>query len=182
MLTAEKILSMTDPLTGVFNRRHMDMVLDGMMQEALSCDKSLALLMIDLDYFKRINDEHGYAAGDKVLRIFGQTLMRQMSGNLCIRYGGEEFVVIMPGVSLEKARIAAENLCDNVENKMIVSLSWRKKLKCTISIGCTALAKGDNPLLLVRRADKALYKAKKQGCNRVVVLAKTSTPPISASA
>lgn len=159
----------TDPLTGVANRKTFD---DALMQAALKASEkgtSLCLLMIDVDHFKRFNDEYGHIVGDEVLKLVAQTLtMNVKGGDLVARYGGEEFAVILPDTPLRGALSVAENIRSRFDGQSFKRKSTGKSIgNLTISLG-TALYKSGEPLTaLVQRADAALYHAKEHGRNKV---------------
>jgi diguanylate cyclase (GGDEF)-like protein len=162
-----------DPLTGLYNRRYLD---DSLQRELDRCARDgqpLSLLLIDLDHFKQINDRHGHGAGDEVLRQISALLLRQMrSSDICCRYGGEEFLLVLPGVDQEAAIERAElcrrqiagqqsaNKPDDVGLPFAVTLS--------IGVACSPDAR-QLPAELIERADRALYRAKAEGRNRVCV-------------
>ena len=125
------------------------------------------MLLLDIDYFKRINDTHGHEAGDVVLKIFAERITAQLRAlDLASRYGGEEFVILMPGAGLAEAEHAAERVRRSVCNK-VFKLSDELKLHVTVSIGLAQASPGEPMESLLRRADAALYEAKTDGRNRV---------------
>jgi diguanylate cyclase (GGDEF)-like protein len=154
-----------DALTDLANRRALD---DELLRRFAECERSKAtfsLLAIDIDYFKKFNDQYGHQAGDRVLRNVGQTIratMREM--DLVARYGGEEFVVVLPQTNLAGARLAAERVREAVER----SKWWlgQEALEVTVSIGTSEVLAGDQPGPLFERADAALFEAKRAGRNR----------------
>lgn len=157
----------TDPLTGAYNRRHLQ---DHLARRVMPDDSSAsgdALLAIDIDHFKRINDEHGHASGDLVLRRLVTTIeARRRSGDLLFRTGGEEFVLLLPRISLEAAKGVAEALRERLAQAELLSGQI-----ITVSIGVSALAPGQSLDGWMQAADSALYEAKRTGRNRVVVAA-----------
>lgn len=158
----------TDGLTGLFNRRHFMAELEQEFARALRFEQDLALLMIDLDHFKQINDTHGHPVGDQVLRIVGDTMRQLMrKTDIAARIGGEEFVLLLPQIDGHKAAEAAERLRLELQKKDL-PLASGVTLRWTVSIGLASLHPGDiTPTDLLRRADEALYLAKDQGRNRV---------------
>ena len=164
-------LAVTDSLTGLHNRRYMESHLTTHIDNAVDANKNLSILLFDLDYFKSVNDTHGHEAGDIVLRRIGEIVAGNIRGSdLGCRYGGEEFVVIMPGRSLKTARDIADRLRSVVEATDFRAPDAAEPLKITISVGIAALqTPDDTPLSLLRRADRALYSAKEGGRNQVVV-------------
>jgi diguanylate cyclase (GGDEF)-like protein/PAS domain S-box-containing protein len=156
----------TDQLTGLPNRREFLEVVENILRT----DERLSVLMLDVDYFKKVNDTHGHDAGDEVLRVLAK-VGAAASRNLDVfaRWGGEEFVVAMPGTDLEQARTRAEMLRATFETRDFVH-TWRSgnAIPFTVSIGVATRAPGEHDLnAILKRADQALYKAKKAGRNRV---------------
>ena len=161
--------AITDPLTGAYNRGHLMRQLDELMRHALRDGRDLAVLMIDFDHFKRINDEHGHLFGDRVLAS-GVQVMRQWlePGDMLGRYGGEEFIAVLPGRDDAQAREIAERLRDKVEFGLKPLAGSPRAL--TISIGLASLSRSGSASLeaLLAAADAAVYRAKADGRNRVV--------------
>ncbi len=166
-----KMLTIVDELTGVYNRRKFDTDLRYSMNEAIRYVKSLSLLMIDIDHFKRYNDYHGHQMGDTILRQIGEVFIEsKRTTDRIYRYGGEEFSVICSETSKESARIFAERLREAVSQK---KFEGEGKIKpsgnLTISIGVSSFPFDATKLeQLIKYADDALYKAKAKGRNRVV--------------
>ena len=126
-----------------------------------------SVLLLDIDYFKRINDTHGHEAGDVVLKVFAERLTSQLRAlDIAARYGGEEFVILMPGSGLAEAELAAERMRRNVANTPF-KLAADLELPVTVSIGLAQASSGEAMDSLLRRADAALYEAKTDGRNRV---------------
>lgn len=166
-------LAVTDPLTGLHNRRYMEGHLRLLCEQAAQGRDELALLLIDIDYFKAVNDTYGHEAGDDVLREFGERLRRNMRGiDLVSRYGGEEFVVVMPGSDLTMAYAVAERLRARIAGEPFPIRDGQRAINVTISVGVAGTEAADEgPDALIRRADQALYDAKRDGRNRVVAAA-----------
>jgi two-component system cell cycle response regulator len=160
-------LALTDGLTGLYNRRYLMAHLDGVMARSAEGPNGTALLMIDIDYFKRVNDTHGHAAGDAVLREVAGRIQRHVrSFDLVARYGGEEFVVVMPDTPLSVAALVAERLRAVIADKRISFGDGAGESLTTVSIGIAMTRqKGDSGAALLQRADKALYSAKGAGRN-----------------
>jgi diguanylate cyclase (GGDEF)-like protein len=156
--------AMTDELTGLANRRALDHAIAQALAEAEQGRPSFAVAMIDVDHFKRINDDFGHSAGDAVLAGFAMRLRAGIgSQDLPFRYGGEEFSVLLPGVDLTGATVVAEHLRQQVAQ----SASADGMHPVTASIGVAAWQPGDTADTLLRRADQGLYRAKASGRNRV---------------
>lgn len=165
-------LAVTDGLTGIYNRRYMDTHLENVMEECLEVPKSMGLMILDIDHFKEVNDTYGHDVGDQIIKQFANRIMEGIRpADMAVRYGGEEFVVIMPGTDIEHSQAVAERIRINMEkNPFEVSTPDGKLIK-TCSIGVTSLnrAGGDTAKTVVKRADEALYEAKNSGRNKVVV-------------
>ncbi|MFO8192378.1 MAG: GGDEF domain-containing protein [Bacillota bacterium] len=156
----------TDSLTAIANRLYFMEYYSKIYASALRHGNALSLIMADLDYFKKINDQYGHQVGDEVLVAFATILKENSrSGDLAARYGGEEFVVLLMQTDAKGGKKQAERIRKNLEDKEIGS----KKIKVTASFGVAELKSGDNMDDLLRKADEALYRAKGQGRNRVVV-------------
>lgn len=170
-LATEKEKAVTDPLTGLANRRALETELKRKIQAAQEKNSSLCLLMLDIDYFKRINDTHGHLVGDKVLTITATLLKDQVKGkDFTARYGGEEFVVILPDTPIVGAMILAEKIRVNVEGLQLQVKKGKEKEsvgKVTISIGVARYNSSESMEDLIARADKCLYHSKATGRNRV---------------
>jgi two-component system cell cycle response regulator len=166
-------LAVTDPLTGLHNRRYMSGQLGGLVRRASRGGEQVAALLIDIDHFKRINDSFGHDVGDDVLREFAVRLATNVRAiDLACRFGGEEFVVIMPETGLDVAHRIAERLRLHVAGSPFRVAGVEDPLSVTISIGvaCTDGAI-DTPDALLKRADEAVYSAKAKGRNQVVAKA-----------
>ncbi len=165
-------LASRDELTGLFNRRHMS---DLLAQQRLGCQRSgdgFAVALVDLDHFKHINDNHGHAVGDSVLRAFAEQAGAAMRGTDNVgRWGGEEFIVIYPGSTAHEAAQGADRLRERVAATVVTTPAGRS-LTFTVSIGLTEHMPPESVDALVERADRAMYQAKSQGRNRVVTLSK----------
>jgi two-component system cell cycle response regulator len=163
-------MAITDALTGLFNRRYMESHLGTLIEQATGRGKPLATLVIDIDYFKSINDSHGHDAGDDVLRDFALRIKRSIRGiDLACRYGGEEFVVVMPETDMTVAAMVAERLRRRIAAEPFAIAQGSRHVAVTISIGIAGLrGKDDTAANLLKRADQALYRAKRDGRNRVV--------------
>jgi two-component system cell cycle response regulator len=163
-------LAITDGLTGLFNRRYMETHLRTLVEQSVARNKPITVLVLDIDYFKAINDSFGHDAGDDVLREFALR-MRKATRNidLACRYGGEEFVIVMPETDMAVATVVAERLRRRIASEPFAIQQGARHLEVTISIGIAALSSdGDNAASILKRADQALYRAKRDGRNRVV--------------
>ena len=161
--------SLRDPLTGLFNRRYLEESLD---RELARCQRKglpVSVLMLDIDHFKRFNDEHGHPAGDAMLQKVGSILASlTRGGDIACRYGGEEFTVVLPEADNAQAAGRAEQIRAEI-GAAVVTHAWKQLGPATASIGvATFPAHGDTPRALLDHADAALYRAKAQGRNRVV--------------
>jgi diguanylate cyclase (GGDEF)-like protein len=154
----------TDPLTGLGNRRAFQEAIEGLMRQRREGDRDFSLLMIDIDHFKNYNDSHGHPAGDEVLRLVGLALKAALRpGDVASRHGGEEFAVLLPGIGGALAVKVAERIRRDLEHT-----GWPHE-PVTVSIGTAQAARDEDPAHLVARADAALYRAKREGRNRVVL-------------
>jgi two-component system cell cycle response regulator len=163
-------MAITCPLTGLYNRRYMMGHIETLLENAHASNKPLSFLIIDVDFFKKVNDTYGHDVGDDVLAEFGKRLAANIRGvDLACRYGGEEFVVAMPDTDMSIAFKVAERIRQNVAEKPFVIMHGEDSLSLTISIGVTSSeGKDDDVEQLLRRADQALLQAKRDGRNRVV--------------
>jgi diguanylate cyclase len=162
--------ALTDGLTGVANRKYFDTMLREMAKQAMETGEPMALLMLDVDHFKRFNDSYGHQMGDQVLKLVARTLTHCVKGrDVVARYGGEEFSVILPATQLLNAVTVAEQIRKTVANKKIVKRSTGEDLgRITLSIGVASFEYGERLGELVARGDEALYMAKRTGRNKVV--------------
>ncbi len=162
-------MAITDALTGLYNRRYMETHVGTLVEQASSRGKPLTVLVLDIDYFKSINDSYGHDAGDDVLREFALRIRKSIRGiDLACRYGGEEFVVLMPETDLAVATMVAERLRRRIASEPFTIQQGGRSIEVTISIGIAALGHGDTAASVLKRADQALYRAKRDGRNRVV--------------
>lgn len=162
-------MAVTDALTGLFNRRYMTSHLGGLLRRSQAEQRDLSVLFIDIDHFKAVNDTRGHAVGDVVLKEVALRIARGVRGvDLACRYGGEEFVVIMPDTDLAGAVKVAERMRGQIADHPFEIPGGA--LTVTASFGVTVARAGDTPEDMVRRADAALYQAKRDGRNRVEVV------------
>src|SRR5437879_11775869 len=163
-------MAITDALTGLHNRRYMETHLATLAEQASSRGKPLALMILDIDFLKAINDSYGHDAGDDVLREFAVRIRKSIRGiDLACRYGGEEFVVLMPETDLSVATVVAERLRRRIASEPFSIQQGPRHIEVTISIRLATLDhKGEPVADVLKRADMALYQAKHDGRNRVV--------------
>jgi two-component system cell cycle response regulator len=163
-------MAVTDSLTGLHNRRYLDSHLQTLFDRAVARRRPLSLMITDLDRFKSVNDTFGHDGGDMVLREFAQRLRKNVRGiDLACRFGGEEFVVVMPDTSAEIAQKVAERIRAEIAMTPFVVGRAGTTVPLTVSVGVSSLKRGaDTVLDLLKRADLALYEAKSSGRNRVV--------------
>ncbi len=165
--------SATDGLTGLANRRSFDEAIEQEWQRSRRHHETLALLLIDIDHFKKHNDNHGHQAGDECLRLVARTLAStaRRAGDLPARYGGEEFAVLLPASSIEGAAALAERIRVAVEQLRLPYLEASAGRHVSVSVGVAACVPGQagTPSSLVAAADEALYQAKAVGRNQVIV-------------
>jgi two-component system cell cycle response regulator len=162
-------MAITDALTGLYNRRYMESHVGTLVEQATTRGKPLTVLILDIDYFKAINDGWGHDAGDDVLREFALRIRKSIRGiDLACRYGGELFVVVMPETDMAVATVVAERLRRRIATEAFQIQQGARKIDVTISVGIAALGPGDSPAAVIKRADQALYRAKRDGRNRVV--------------
>ncbi len=162
--------SIRDPLTGLFNRRYMEESLEREFSRAARNDESVAMLMLDIDHFKRFNDTFGHQAGDKLLHFLGDLLNQRTRGqDIACRYGGEEFALILSGATLDAACRRAELLQEELKH-LTVEHAGQMLERITVSIGVAASPAHDATAEeLLYKADQALYRAKAEGRDRIVV-------------
>lgn len=172
-----RLAGLTDSLTGLYNRRHLQHRLEQEVTRAQRYGQPLSCLFVDADRFKQINDVHGHAAGDLVLTALAQRLRARLrTSDLPTRYGGEEFAVLLPQTDAENACILAHAICEGIAAETI-TLETGEQIKLTVSIGVAAASAMDKRSpreageALLQAADEAVYRAKEAGRNRVVYTA-----------
>jgi len=166
-------MAVIDGLTGLHNRRYLDSHLQTLFDRAVARRRPLSVMITDLDRFKSINDTHGHDGGDDVLREFARRLRKNVRGiDLACRFGGEEFVVVMPDTDGAVAEKVAERIRAEIAQAPFAIGADGKAIEVTVSVGVSSLLKGtDSVAALMKRADLALYEAKSGGRNRVVAKA-----------
>lgn len=163
-----EMASKIDPGTGLFNRYVFDAQTKDIINDARANDTPVSVMMCDLDHFKRVNDTFGHLEGDRVLKDFAAIIKSHIRAvDVPIRYGGEEFLVFLPGTDLNRARLAAERLRETTERQMVLPDGSH----LTVSIGLVKFNPEETRTQCIERADEALYTAKETGRNKVVVYA-----------
>jgi len=164
-----------DPLTGLFNRRYLEESLEREIAKAIRYNLSLGLIMLDVDHFKAFNDTYGHLAGDVVLRYLSDLLVKySRKEDIACRYGGEEFILVLPGTSIEVAKQRAEKLRSIVERGKPIYHDDNRLPNVAISLGVAMLPDHANTAItLIATADDALYQAKENGRNQVVIQNRT---------
>lgn len=175
------LLSSTDALTELANRREFDCYLDSEWQKAIVNNTDLSLILIDIDFFKVYNDNYGHLAGDNCLKQVAQTLSsaNECNNNLLARYGGEEFAVILPNTKEQDAKQLAEKLRKRVEQQQIPHKYSVTSACITISLGIACLKPQEGQLFeqLISQADSALYQAKDEGRNQTRIFSSSTKKP-----
>jgi len=159
-----------DPLTGLSNRRYFDRHVTNLFETAVVSGKPLALIALDIDHFKLVNDTYGHQAGDDVLKTFAKRISKNVRGkDLAYRFGGEEFVVAMPDTDKELAFVVADRMRREVAASAFVTSDAKYEIAVTVSAGVASISGEDDTLeALLKRADEALYEAKRNGRNQVI--------------
>jgi diguanylate cyclase (GGDEF)-like protein/PAS domain S-box-containing protein len=173
LLESEKLLreqSVRDHLTGLFNRRYMEETLDRELLRAARKQFSLGIIMLDVDDLKRFNDTYGHAAGDAILRELGDLLLKHVRGeDIPSRYGGDEFIIVLPDASLDVTRERAELLRQNAHH-LDIQFEGQTLEAVTLSIGVAVFPEdGSSSAAILKAVDDALYRAKREGRDRVVL-------------
>lgn len=166
-----RVETLIDPLTGVANRKHFETTMAEAAFHAGATGEPLSLIVIDIDNFKRFNDVYGHLTGDQVLRLVSTAMHDQvLPGVTLARFGGEEFAMILPGLSRESAYSCAENVRRNVEARELLKRSTGESLgRITISLGVAELHPGETATSLLERADHCMYSAKRAGRNQTIM-------------
>ena len=165
-------MALTDPLTGLYNRRYLETHLANLVDHSINRGKPLTVLTLDVDYFKSVNDTHGHDAGDRVLQeLAGRIRASVRNVDTACRTGGEEFVIVLPDTEISVAEKIGERLRKSVAGKRFNAGS-EGGLSITISAGIATLSGVDDKVDdILKRADQALYQAKREGRNRIVLAA-----------
>ena len=169
-LEAVRVEAVTDPLTGIGNRKHFEEMLARSVELAAGERSPLALIVIDIDHFKRFNDSFGHLTGDQVLRLVSVTMREMVKTKATLaRFGGEEFGVILPDTTLDTAAQAAERIRTGVMGRELFKRSTGESLgRVTISLGVAAFRREDTAITLLERADQCMFAAKRRGRNCTV--------------
>jgi diguanylate cyclase len=178
-LEATRADSLTDALTGLANRRHFEEMLQKSIDQASITHDPFALVMCDIDFFKRFNDQHGHMTGDQVLRLVASTVKQKVKTTaIPCRYGGEEFAIILPRADVVAGRVAAETIRQALLARELVIRSTGEAIgRVTISLGVASFRRGDTAASIIDRADQCLLRAKRNGRNRTVIEDATVPPP-----
>ena len=162
-------MALLDPLTGIYNRRYLDTHLAALLADTAERTKAVSLLILDVDFFKKINDKHGHAAGDEVLKEVAARVADRLRGfDTFARFGGEEFVVVMPETGLDMAAGVAERIRAAIAETPI-PVHGKESVSVTVSIGVAMSGHEETPEAVLERADRALYRAKDNGRDRVEI-------------
>lgn len=162
--------AVTDPLTGLYNRRYLESHFERISERLKEEGKAVSLLILDIDFFKRVNDTHGHDAGDRVLQTVAKRIVSNLRGfDTAVRFGGEEFVILLPDAPLSAAVTTAERLRVAIGSTPVPLGTDAPALSVSASLGVATVMAGEESLEdLVRRADAALYQAKESGRNKVI--------------
>lgn len=164
-------MSIKDPLTSCYNRRYFDAHLKNIIKDSIEKDRKLSLMMLDIDHFKMVNDNFGHNAGDELLQQISKKISENIRlTDLLARFGGEEFVIVMPDTNISNACVLADRIHEVIAKEHFSLLDQDVKQKVTVSIGITEMQNSDlyNIKKFIVRADGCLYKAKRSGRNKVV--------------
>jgi len=178
-LEATRRESLTDPLTGLANRKQFEESLHNLVEESVAERTPASLIVIDVDSFKRFNDLYGHLTGDQVLRLVGAVMRENVAAGVTLaRFGGEEFAILLPGLGRLQARAIAEKVRTSVMTRELVKRTTGEALgKVTISLGVAAVRPSDTAVSLLERADQCMFKAKREGRNRTVDDGSVVPPP-----
>lgn len=175
-------MAFIDELTGLFNRRHLDIQLRQLANRVIGGGQSAVILITDIDHFKRVNDTWGHQAGDQVLQQMAEHLKASFRAiDIVCRYGGEEFVILMPGADLASAKLASDRFRERIANTQFAIGDGAELIRITVSGGLSVLCADKTGSQALEQADAALYHAKKNGRNRMIV-ARVGSPASQASA
>jgi diguanylate cyclase (GGDEF)-like protein len=157
-------VAIRDEKTGLYNNKFLSNIFEMEIEKAKRGQQKLSLLILDIDFFKKVNDKYGHVKGDDILAKLAKLLQKQSrKSDIVARFGGEEFVILLSGTNLAKAKRLGTRLRNAIKNN-----SFLKKYKITVSGGFSEFKKGDSQKKMLSRADKALYKAKNSGRDRFI--------------
>ena len=160
-------LSRTDALTGIFNRGYFDSLYEMIWDSSVRNNIGITLMLLDVDHFKQVNDTYGHTTGDECLKAVAEALQQciRRKTDICCRFGGEEFAILISGTPIHESEQLAENIRTTIANKRIKN--GEHEIRLTVSIGVANILPkmGDRPIRLIEQADQALYRAKKSGRN-----------------
>jgi len=160
-----ELLATTDPLTRLYNRRKFEELLNHALERCRHYPDEFALILFDIDYFKRVNDQHGHDVGDAVLQFFADIIRSQLrKSDIVARWGGEEFIVLVSKADTDTALAIADKL-----RRVVEAGQFPRQQKVSISLGIALARRTDNATSLIKRADQALYRAKQEGRNRAIL-------------
>ena len=163
-------LSMVDGLTGLHNRSWLNAQLPGLIEHAHATQTELSVIMVDLDHFKKFNDQFGHVAGDEALQAAAKVINNGLRpSDFAARYGGEEMLIILPNTSEESALVVAERLCERIRQTAIFQDDQRPLPHITASLGLARLQSGQDGMAVIACADAALYRAKERGRDQVAL-------------
>jgi diguanylate cyclase len=180
-LEAMRAESLTDPLTGLANRKYFDQMLERAMNQAAASGEALSLILADIDHFKSFNDTYGHLTGDQVLRLVAAAVKQNIKGqDMAARFGGEELAIVLPTTALRQAVTVADHIRRAVMTKELMKRSTGEHLgRVTISMGVAHLHPGEPPQSLIERADSCLYAAKRNGRNCVICETDPEVTPVT---
>ncbi len=168
IMQASLQMAVTDPLTGLHNRRYLESHLGGLIDAAADGDKPLSLMILDIDHFKSVNDTFGHDVGDEVLKGFAERVKTVIRGvDVLCRLGGEEFIIVMPDTGLDVAGRVAERVRQAIGGTLFPIDDGTRQIPVTVSIGLAERRNGREADAMMKRADRALYRSKELGRNRV---------------
>jgi diguanylate cyclase (GGDEF)-like protein len=161
----------TDHLTGVYSKRYHEKALKKAIKKAQTSDEPLSLIMIDVDYFKQINDKYGHVAGDIVIKNIAQNIKKSIrTSDFCSRFGGDEFIIILPDTDKERAKHIAQRIADEMQNlNYVTKKELDIEIDLTLSIGIAQWTRDTTEIELVKHADRAMYLSKTSGRNKITV-------------
>ena len=161
-------LALTDPLTKIYNRRYLNLHMERALPLAKREKSPLTIVMLDIDYFKKINDSHGHDAGDTILKKLVKIIKKEIrESDILVRLGGEEFLIVLASTSLKQGHELSERIRETVENEAFVY--EKKRIPVTISMGIAQFNEVHDLHDFINKADQALYRAKENGRNQVIV-------------